>query len=243
VRVRCRFAAADVVCLARSLRSFRKRLEKGLKLGLTHKQAATLARLKSPVLIQDFINKMPPNYEPGGDTCLSVVEALRQRRAHCIEGAFIAACALWMNGEPPLLLDFQARKDDDHVVALFKRHGCWGAISKSNHLWLRWREPVYRNLRELAMSYFNEYIGKQKRTLWTYSVPFDLRRFATDEWITAKESCWDIANTLDESRHYRLITEAQAKRLRPCDPIELAANKLTEHRPPSKTRKNKKKRA
>ncbi len=86
---------------------------------------------------------------------LSVAEALRQNRAHCIEGAFVAACALWLNGEPPLLMDFQARGDDDHVVALFRHDKCWGAISKSNHVWLRWRDRDLPLLRELAMSYFH----------------------------------------------------------------------------------------
>ena len=118
-----------------------------------------LARLRTPIQIQDFVSALPVNFEPDGDTCLSVAGALRGRRAHCIEGAFIAACALWMNGEQPLLMDFQARGDDDHVIALFRQNGLWGAISKSNHIWLRWRDPVYRSPRELAMSYFHE-IGR-----------------------------------------------------------------------------------
>ncbi|HEV3410188.1 MAG TPA: hypothetical protein VG095_07830, partial [Chthoniobacterales bacterium] len=131
-----------------------------MKLGLSRQHATTLARLRTPQKIQDFVSELPTNFEPEGDTCLSVAEVLRQRRAHCIEGAFVAACALWMNGEPPLLMDFQATLDDDHVIALFKRGGCWGAISKSNHIWLRWRDPVYRTPRELAMSYFHEYVWR-----------------------------------------------------------------------------------
>src|ERR1700733_3030649 len=158
------------------MRNFNQRLLFGIKLGLSRAQARRLVRLETPARIQSFINRLPANFEPNGDTCLSAAEALRQRRAHCIEAAFIAACALWMNGFPPLLLDFQARGDNDHVVAVFRQFGCWGAISKSNHLWLRWRNPVYRSLRELAMSYFNEYVAKGRRNLRTYSVPFDLRR-------------------------------------------------------------------
>lgn len=182
---------------------------------------------------------MPPNFEPGGDTCLSAGEALRQRRAHCIEAAFVAACALWMNGEPPLLLDFQARGDDDHVVALYRRHGCWGAISKSNHVWLRWRDPVYRSVRELAMSYFHEYTGKGRRSMLTYSVPFDLRRFDPKLWIGGKTNCWGIAGALDGTRHYRLVTKAQIKSLRAPDPIEQRADKLHDFRRPRNMRKNK----
>lgn len=185
---------------------------------------------------------MPPNFELGGDTCLSAAEALRHNTSHCIEGAFIAACALWMHGEPPLLMDLQARGDHDHVVALFRRHGCWGAISKSNHLWLRWRNPVYRSLRELAMSYFHEYISKRRHTLSAYSLPFDLRRFDSSVWVTGKEDCWEVGNTLDAIRHYRLVSRRQARSFRPCDKVELEADKIAEHRRPRNMRKNKEKR-
>lgn len=221
------------------MKNFRQRLSFGLKLGLTRAQAHKLAKLKTPARIQDFINKIPANFEPGGDTCLSASEVLRQRRAHCIEAAFVAACALWMNGAPPLLLDFQARGDHDHVVTVFRQHGCWGAISKSNHIWLRWRDPVYRSLRELAMSYFKEYIGDRKRTMGTYSVPFDLRRFDSGVWVSGKEDCWEVAEALDNTRHYRLITRAQARSLRRCDPIEDRADKLHDFRRPRNMRKNK----
>jgi hypothetical protein len=224
------------------LKTFRQRLARGLKFGLPRAQAAKLARLKTPAIIQDFINTMPANFEPGGDTCLSALEALRQRRAHCIEAAFIAACALWMNGEPPLLLDLQARGDHDHVVALFRRNGLWGAISKSNHVWLRWRDPVYKTLRELTMSYFHEYVAGRDRTLLAYSVAFDLRRFDPSVWITGKESCWEVAGALDDTRHYKVVTGFQARQLRECDPIEMQADRLYDFKRPRKARKNKAKR-
>jgi hypothetical protein len=202
----------------------------GMKLGLSRAHATTLARLKTPHKIQDFVSAMPTNFEPEGDTCLSVAEALRQRRAHCIEGAFVAACALWMNGEPPLLMDFQATLDDDHVIALFKRSGCWGAISKSNHVWLRWRDPVYRNLRELAMSYFHEYFNKdRKTTLRTYSAAVDLRRFPPGTWITNEQDCWDVGAALDDARHYRLIRPAQLRWLMPRDATEMRADDLVQY--------------
>ncbi len=224
------------------MKTFHQRLARGLKLGLSRAQATRLARLRTPAEIQSFINKIPPNFEPDGDTCLSAAEALRQNRCHCIEAAFIAACALWMNGEKPLLLDLQARGDHDHVVTLYRRHGCWGAISKSNHLWLRWRDPVYKTLRELTMSYFHEYIGQRRRTLWAYSIPFDLRRFDSSIWIAGKEDCWDVAATLDGTRHYSVVTKKQARSLRDCDPIEMKADLLCEHPKPNKARKNKEKR-
>jgi len=224
------------------MKTFRQRLSRGLKLGLPRAQAARLARLDTPARIQDFINRMPTNFEPDGDTCLSAGEALRRNRSHCIEAAFIAACALWMNGAPPLLLDFQARGDHDHVVAIFRRAGCWGAISKSNHVWLRWRDPVYKSLRELTMSYFHEYVAGQNRTMLTYSVPFDLRRFDPCVWVAGKEHCWEVAGALDGIRHYKIVTPAQARNLRACDPIEMQADKLYEHKRPRKARKNKAKR-
>jgi hypothetical protein len=183
-------------------------------------------RLKTPERIQDYVNAIPINFEPDGDTCLPVAEVLRQQRAHCIESAFVAACALWLHGQPPLLMDLKAEGDEDHVVALFRHGECWGAVSKSNHVWLRWRDPIYRNLRELALSYFHEYVSRQSKTLWSYSVPFDLRRFDPKIWISGKEDCWEIAWRLDNTRHYPLITRSQAKHLRRRDPIEIRAGKL-----------------
>jgi hypothetical protein len=213
----------------------------GVKLGFSAKHAAALARLDTPAKIQDFINRLPVNFEPGGDTCLSAVQALKQNRAHCIEAAFVAACALWINGDPPLLLDLQAKGEFDHVVALFRRGRCWGAISKSNHLWTRWRNPVYRSVRELAMSYFHEYIsGGNRKTLWAYSVPIDMRRFDPKLWISAKDSCWEMEQLLDQVRHHRLVTPAQFHALRPRDAIERRADQLVDFPKPKKKKPSRK---
>lgn len=202
----------------------------GQKLGLTRSQAAALTSLNTPEKIQDYVSGLKINAEHGGDTCLSVTEVLQQKHAHCIEGAFVAACAFWLNGRPPLLMDMKATGDDaDHVVALFRRRGFWGGISKSNHVWLRWRDPVYRTLRELAMSYFHEYTLGVQKTLRSYSVSFDLRRQDPSLWVTNKENCWEVAAALDETRHYALITPSQARNLRPRDKMEMTADKLVEH--------------
>lgn len=203
-----------------------------MKLGLSHRHARQLARLKTPEHIQEFVTALRTNFEPDGDTCLSVATAMQRREAHCIEGAFIAACALWLQGEKPLLMDFQADGDDDHVVALFRYRNSWGAISKSNHIWLRWRDPIYRSLRELAMSYFHEYVLGTQKTLRRYSVPFDLSRYAANTWITNKDDCWNVAEALDNSRHFALITPAQARRLRRRDPFEARAGKILEYAAP-----------
>lgn len=205
-------------------------LAAALKLGIPRREAAILARLRTPEAIQDYVTRIPANHEPDGDTCLSVVQVLRQRRAHCIEGAFVAACALWIHGQKPLLMDLQARGDDDHVVTLFRRDGCWGAISKTNHIWLRWRDPIYRSLRELAMSYFHEYVRGNRKTLRSYSGAIDLRRFDPKLWVTNGEHCWDVGAALDDVRHFPLLTPAQARRLRRRDAMETRAGKLLEYK-------------
>ncbi|MGP1678045.1 MAG: hypothetical protein ACTS6J_12920 [Burkholderiales bacterium] len=204
-------------------------------LGLTKAEFAILRRLSTPEKIQAYLDAIPQNFEIGGETCLSVREALRQRRALCIEGALIAAAALWVHGEPPLLMDLKAHRDSDHVVTLFRRNGCWGAISKTNHPILRWRDPVYRSLRELAMSYFHEYCNKRnQKTLRSYSAAFDLRRLDPATWVTQKKSCWDLGWAVDAARHYPLITKKQSKLLRLRDSLERDAQKLCLHQPPRK---------
>jgi hypothetical protein len=199
----------------------KKRIATREDLGLTPAEYRTLARLNTPEKIQQFLVSIPCNFEVGGETCLSVREVLAQRRAHCIEGAFVAACALWIQGEPPLLMDLKAERDYDHVVALFKRGNCWGAISKTNPPVLRWRDPVYRSLRELAMSYFHEYANRRhSKTLRSYAGPLDLRSIDPCHWVTNGRHCWDIGVKLDELRHIPLITRRQARMLQIRDQTE-----------------------
>jgi hypothetical protein len=206
-------------------------------LGLTRTEFALLRRLDSPERIQDFLYRLKQNFEPDGDSCNSVRAVLRKRRAHCIEGAMLAACALWIHGEPPLLLDLQAVHDYDHVVALFRRRGRWGAISKTNGIGLRWRDPIYRSLRELAMSYFHEYYNKRDaKTLRTYSRPFDLRRLSPEQWVTPENGAWELIDALEATRHYRLLTRAQARALTRRDPFERKVGNLLQYRGPRKLR-------
>jgi hypothetical protein len=205
------------------------------QLGLTAQEASALTALKTPWDVQQFIISLGANFEPEGDTLRSVRGVLRHRVAHCIEAAFTAASALWLQGEPPLLMDLTAHGDSDHVVTLFRRGKYWGAISKSNHVWLRWRDPIYRSLRELAMSYFHEYTLKHRKTLRTYSVPMDLRRFAIEDWITSEEDCWEVGAALCDIRHYRLVSSAQVRQLTPRDDMELRVDDLVQYE--SKDRK------
>ncbi len=211
----------------------KKRFARREDIGLSKAEFATLRRLSTPQKMQDFLNALPQNFEPGGQTCLPVREVLRQRRAHCIEGAMLAALAFWVHGEPPLLLDLTATQDYDHVVAVFRRGGHWGAISKTNNPVLRYRDPVYRTLRELAMSYFHEYANKRhQKTLRSWAGPFDLRRLDPKVWITNEKSCWEVGYALDALRHWPLVTKRQAKLLRLRDSIERDAGKLRLHKPP-----------
>jgi len=198
------------------------------EIGLTESERAIFASLTSPEKVQDFITEMPSNAEPDGDTCYSVRVALRKNCCHCIEGAFVAACALMLHGQPALLMDFQAEGDDDHVVALFRRGRFWGAISKSNSIWLRWRDPVYRSPRELAMSYFHEYILGPKKSLRRVSRPFDIGAYRPEDWITAEEDCWNIAGEIDRSPHVAVITAQQARRLKLRDRFETYADTIKE---------------
>jgi len=211
----------------------KRRFARREELGLTRAEFAVLRRLSTPQKIQDFLSVLPQNFEPDGQTCLSVRSVLEQRRAHCLEGAMVAALALWVHGEPPLLLDLKASHDYDHVVAVFRRGGHWGAISKTNNSVLRYRDPVYRTLRELALSYFHEYANRRhQKTLRSWAGPFDLRRMDPKIWVTNQKSCWDVGYRLEEIRHWPLVTNRQLKLLRLRDTVERQAAKVRQHEPP-----------
>jgi len=165
-------------------------------------ERAVFQRLRTPESLQRFLDDLAYNKEPDGATCRSPRRVLRDRTAHCMEGALFGAAALRMHGHPPLLLDLEAVRDDDHVLALFRARGCWGAVAKSNFSGLRYREPVYRTLRELVMSYFEHYYNlRREKTLRQYSRPVSLRRFDRMGWMTAQEDVWAIPEYLCTVRH------------------------------------------
>ncbi len=199
--------------------------------GLTREEFATLAALKTPIQIQDFIDALPMNFEREGDTQRSPRAVLRARECHCIEGALLAAAALWIRGEKPLIMDLSARMgrgDVDHVVALYERNGAWGAVSKTNHAVLRFRDPIYRSPRELAASYFNEwFLPSGEKTLECYSRPLDLRRYGTD-WITSGENLWHIADALASAQHYDLVPRGNWRFVRRADAMERSAGSVPE---------------
>ncbi len=199
-------------------------------LGLSDKEYRTLRALNTPQKIQDFLDTLPINHEKQGETCLSPRRVLRERKAHCLEGALLAAVALWIHGEKPLVMNFKTTKDDeDHAVTLFRRNGLWGALSKTNHAMLRYRDPAYRTVRELAMSYFHEYymLEDGKKTLRAYSAPVNVKRFGT-AWITAEDNVWTVADALADAPHTPLLTPAALRTLRPATRFERTAFKATE---------------
>ncbi|HEX7249611.1 MAG TPA: hypothetical protein VF262_04400 [Burkholderiales bacterium] len=205
-------------------------------LGLTPGEFSVLRRLDRPEKIQAYLYDLRQNFEPDGDTCRPVRDVLRTRRAHCIEGAMLAACALWVHGEAPLLMDMRAVRDYDHVVALFRSHGRWGAISKTNGIGLRWRDPVYRTLRELAMSYFHEYYNRRHhKTLREYSVPYDLRRMDPQVWVTGSKNAWDVAEALDGLKHFKLVERRHLKRVTRRDAFERRVGGALQYRRPRET--------
>lgn len=188
-----------------------------------------LRGLKNPKKIQDYLNALPINWGADWNTCRSVLATLKAGKAHCLEGAFVGAAALYFNGHKPLLLDLKTTRDDfDHVVALFQHNGCWGALSKTSHAVLRYREPIYKNLRELALSYFHEYfLDNGKKTLRSFSAPFDLRQYGKD-WLVADYDLWQIPEDLDDSPHEKLLTSKMIAALRQADAIEIQAGKIKE---------------
>jgi hypothetical protein len=189
--------------------------------GLTPLESRRLRVLGSPVGIQRFLDDLPYHH---GNTAWSPRRVLRGHSAHCLEGAIFAAAALRANGYPPLLLDLEAVFDVDHVLAVYRNDGHWGAIGKSNFAGLRFREPVYRSLRELAMSYFDQYYNlRGDRTLRGYSQPINLQRFDRLHWMISEQDVWFIPEYLCHIHHRPLLTATQERRLTRLDARSRAA--------------------
>jgi hypothetical protein len=202
---------------------------------LTKEEEKIFRSLNSPKKIQDFINTLAKKPEAKNEHIVrSPRVVLQNRTANCMEGALLAAAILQFHGEKPLLLDLKVgknnNKDVDHVVSLFQIDGHYGAISKTSHAVLRYREPIYKTLRELVLSYFHEYFTNSdgRKTLRSYSKSFDIsKRFGT-RWITTEHDIFEIAVALDESPHLEILTKKMERNLRPADPIEIEAGKLVE---------------
>src|SRR5213080_3147449 len=179
--------------------------------GFSPVELRKLRALKTPAGVQRFLDSLPYHL---ADTSWSPRKVLQEKTAHFLEGAIFGAAALRVLGFPPLLWDLEAVNDTDHVLAIFKVRGCWGAVAKSNFSGCRYREPVYRTLRELVMSYFNIYFNlRGERTLRRYSRPVNLARFDRLNWMTTEKPVWFIAEHLCEIPHISLLTPAMEKHL------------------------------
>ena len=190
-------------------------------------ELAIFRRLNTPSRIQRFLDDLRYNKEPGGITCRSPRGVMRHRTAHCMEGAMFGAAALRQLGYPPLLFDLEAVQDTDHVLALFRVRGRWGAIGKSNFSGLRFREPIYRDLRELAMSYFEHFYNlRGEKTLRGFSRPVNLKRFDGADWMTSEKDVWVIPQYLCEIPHRSLLTAAQIRGLTRMDRRLFEAGRL-----------------
>lgn len=179
--------------------------------GLSPENLRELRALKTPARIQKFVDALMYQY---ADTAWSPQRVLRERKGHCLEGALLAAAALRVNGHPPLLMDLEAVHDDDHVVTVYREGGLWGSIAKSNFAGLRFRAPIYRTLRELALSYFEHYYNlRGERTLRCYSGPVNLGRLDNRHWMTSEEDVWCVPEFLIAARHYPLFPDKVARAL------------------------------
>lgn len=181
----------------------------------TRAEQKLLTRLDSPSKIQAFLDSIPYSDE---DIYRCPCRVMRDRKAHCFDGALFAAAALRRLGYPPLVIDMLADNDDDHLLALYKVDGHWGAVAKSNFVGLRLREPVYRSVRELVMSYFEQFYNvRREKTLRSYTIPLNLAVFDRLHWTTRDEPLDAIADCLDKRRRVSVVTPAMVDRLQPVD--------------------------
>lgn len=198
--------------------------------GLTRNEYAILKKLNTPQKIQNFLNLLSYDFDPGDEIDRSVRGTLKSKKTDCAGGAVLAAAALWVSGRPPILLDLKTAKPDfDHVLTIFKEGKHFGAISKTNHAVLRYREPIYRSIRELAASYFHEYfLPDGRKTLRSFSNPLNLSKFGP-KWLTDEDSLHDIMHALDHSKHTSILTKSQIKNLRKADLVERKAGEIAEY--------------
>ena len=186
--------------------------------GFNAKECKILSRLNSPKKIQDFLDKIEYNFDK--EDILSPRRVLREKKACCIEGALFAAAALRFHGHKPLIVDLiSSNIDDDHEIVVFKKNGYWGAIAKSRYPSLTYREPIHKTLRELALSYFEDYFLKGVKTMRGYSTPVNLSRFDKKKWMTTEKSLSFIEEYLFKIKHKKLLTRTMIRNLRKVDPL------------------------
>ena len=202
---------------------------------LTKPELALVKRLSTPHKIQDFLDTLLFNFEKKGETYMSPRRVMREKKAHCFEGALFATLALTYHDYANYLLDLKVKKsakdDQDHTLCIFKINNFWGAISKTNHSVLRWRDPIYSSVRELVMTYFHEYfLNDGGKTLYSYSKPFDIWKTFDLDWITEEKDLDEVALKLDRSVHTSFIPKKNNKFIRKVGKTEIKGAQVTEWR-------------
>jgi hypothetical protein len=194
------------------------------------------SKLDSPTKVQNYLDALPTNFELSGESNFPPIQVFQKQTAHCFEGAVFAAAALAFHGQKPILLDFATGFDDeDHTVAIFKRGKYFGAISKTNHAVLKFRDPIYASIRELAMSYFHEYyLWDGRKSLRAYSAPFDLSKYPPEKWITAGESLDWLMALISKTRYFPVVPKNFERQLRRASNVELKALKIIDFPDPRK---------
>lgn len=200
---------------------------------LDQREITLIKKLKSPIRVQDFLDQLPFNFETEGQTYMSPRRVLREKKAHCFEGALFATLCLSYHGIPNFLLDLKVKKsaidDSDHIICLFSLNGFWGAISKTNHSVLRWRDPIYRDFKEIAKTYFHEYfLDDGEKTLESFSKPFDIWKNFGSDWVVAEEDLHEVAEKLDNFKHIIFFSSKNKKFIRKVGQTEVEGAMVTE---------------
>lgn len=206
--------------------------ESNVMFKIPNKEFKILSALDTPQKIQTFLDGLPFNYEKQGETCMSPLRVLKESKAHCIEGAMLACVCLLIQGEKPCVVNLKVSPDDyDHIITIFRRNGYYGAISKTNHVVLRYRDPVYRTIRELVMSYFHEYFLTEngRKTLKGYSNPINMNRFGK-RWIVANEDLWDIAEKIFDAPINEVVPKVNQKHIRLAQAFECTVCSIKEYK-------------
>ena len=197
---------------------------KGIEVNWTKEEQRFLKRFTDPWSVQEYLDSI--SYNPEYET-RSPRWVIKKKSAHCFEGALTAAAILEYLGFPPLIVDMRAFNDDDHVIAVFREERFWGAVAKSNFTSLRYREPVYRSLRELIMSYFDFFFNvKGEKTLRSYSKPFDLSFYASSYWETTDDDLDFIGDKIESIHHYPVVDDQMIKKLKIAGDLVIRAGLL-----------------
>ncbi len=197
---------------------------------LNKEEKQFLKTLNTPPKIQDFLDSIPFNLEENGETNMSPKRVLKERKAHCIEGALLAGVCLWLSKKQPYIVSLKVKQSDyDHIIVLYKENGYYGAISKTNHNVLRFRDPVYKNVRELVMSYFHEYFlpDTGEKTLLGYTKPINIKKFGT-KWIGRDDDLNDIAENIYDTPIIEIVPKKNKNNLRNAHEVEQEASKVAE---------------